>query len=121
MILKTIKSFRCAIRGFGKVMRYENNAKIHLIATLVVLIFGFYFRISFRDWCLLLIAVTLVWVSETLNTAIEKLVDLLSPDYNEKAGNIKDIAAGAVLIASIGALIIGIIVFDHYLFHNFAK
>src|ERR1700751_3133309 len=98
MILKTLKSFRYAFTGIMLVLKNENNAKIHLLATIAVLITGFYLRISFRDWCWLLSAIALVWITETINTAIEKLVDLVSPQQNEKAGVIKDISAGAVLI-----------------------
>ena len=114
MIPKTLRSFKYAVRGLSNVIRYENNAKIHLLATITVLIAGFYLRISLRDWCLLVFAVAMVWIAETFNTAIEKLVDLVSPDYNEKAGAVKDIAAGAVLLASIMAAIIGGIVFYQY-------
>lgn len=115
MIQKTAKSFRYAIRGVGKVIRYENNAKVHLLATITVIMAGFYLRVSFRDWCLLVVAVAMVWITETVNTAIEKLVDLVSPGYNEKAGQAKDIAAGAVLLASIFAVVIGVLVFWQYL------
>jgi len=115
MIPKTIKSFRYAIRGIGKVIRYENNSKVHLMATIAVVVAAFYLRISLRDWCLLLFAIAVVWVSEIINTAIEKLVDLVSPNYNEKAGTIKDISAGAVLIASISAFIVGLLVFIRYI------
>ncbi len=115
MILKSFKSFRYAIRGIGKVIRYENNAKVHLMATIAVIVAGFYLRISFRDWCLLLFSIAIVWISEIINTAIEKLVDLASPSFNEKAGTVKDISAGAVLVASIFAVIIGMLVFRQYL------
>ncbi len=111
MMQKSIKSFRYAIRGIDKVIRYENNAKVHLLATVVIIATGFYFKLSFRDWCLLLFAIALVWVTEIMNTAIEKMVDLISPEFNPKAGAIKDIAAGAVLIASVTAAIIGVIIF----------
>lgn len=115
MILKSFKSFRYAIRGIGKVIKYENNAKVHLMATIAVLVAGFYLRISVRDWCLLVFAIAIVWITEVINTAIEKLVDLVSPGQNEKAGTIKDISAGAVLIASICALIVGVLIFLNYL------
>ncbi|HVD98034.1 MAG TPA: diacylglycerol kinase family protein [Cytophagaceae bacterium] len=115
MIAKTLKSFKYAIRGVGKVIRYENNAKVHLLATITVIVTGFFLRISFREWCLLVFAIALVWITETINTAIEKLVDLVSPEYNEKAGAIKDIAAAAVLMASVAAVVIGGIVFYNYI------
>ena len=115
MIPKTLKSFKYAVRGLSNVIRYENNAKVHLLATITVLIAGFYLRVSFRDWCLLVIAIAIVWITETVNTAIEKLVDLVAPQYNEKAGVVKDIAAGAVLVASIAALLIGLFIVCHYI------
>jgi len=115
MIQKSIKSFRYAIRGIDKVIRYENNAKIHLLATVAIIATGFYFKISFRDWCILLFAIALVWITEIINTAIEKLVDLVSPTFNPKAGTVKDIAAGAVLVASIIAVLIGILVLLNYI------
>ncbi len=115
MLLKSLKSFRYAIRGVGKVIRYENNAKVHFMATIAVLVAGFYLKISLRDWCILIIGIALVWITEIINTAIEKLVDLVSPLQNEKAGTIKDIAAGGVLVASIGAVVMGILVFIQYL------
>lgn len=115
MILKSLKSFRYAIRGVGKVIRYENNAKVHLLATISVIAAGFFLRISLRDWCLLLFAIALVWITEIINTAIEKIVNLVSPNRNQAAGDIKDISAGAVLVASSFAAIIGILVFWQYL------
>jgi diacylglycerol kinase len=118
MILKTLKSFRYAFNGIRLVLKNENNAKVHLLATIAVLITGFYLRLSFRDWCWLLIAIALVWITETLNTTIEKLVDLIAPEKNEKAGAIKDMAAAAVLMASFFALTIGILIFYNAIFSS---
>ena len=75
MHIKSLKNFRYAIRGIGKVIRYENNVKVYLMATVAVLVAGFYLRISFRDWCLLLFSIVIVWVTEIINTAIEKIVN----------------------------------------------
>ena len=72
---------------------------------------GIYFKISISDWCWLALSISIVWITESINTAIEKLVDLVSPEYNVLAGAIKDIAAGAVLIASIFAIAIGVLIF----------
>ena len=111
MLLTILKSFPFAIRGIGLVVKGERNAKVHLLATCVILIAGIFFEISISDWYWLAMAVSIVWITESINTAIEKLVDLVSPEYHIIAGNIKDIAAGAVLIASIFALVIGILIF----------
>ena len=72
-------------------------------------------KISAIDWILICIAIGLVIVSEMLNTAIEKVVDMVSPDYNEKAKFIKDVSAGAVLVAVIVSIIIGCVVFIKYI------
>jgi diacylglycerol kinase len=115
MIQKTMKSFRYATRGIGKVIKTENNAKVHLIATVAVVFLGFFMRISLRDWCWLIVSMAFVWVTEIINTCIEKIVDIVSPEYSSKAGAIKDMAAGAVLIAAIAALLIGCLVFYPYI------
>lgn len=77
----------------------------------IVIAAGFYFEISLMEWGLITFAVGIVLVSELMNTAVEYLVDLIEPEINEKAGLIKDIAAGAVLLAAGTALVIGLIVF----------
>ncbi|HXA02196.1 MAG TPA: diacylglycerol kinase family protein [Cytophagaceae bacterium] len=111
MIIKTLQSFRYAIRGIWLVFRNENNAKIHLLATLVVLCAGFYFNLTRKEWLGLFLAIALVWICEAFNTAIEKLVNLAHPGYSRQAGEIKDIAAGAVLIAAIFSIITALIIF----------
>jgi diacylglycerol kinase (ATP) len=111
MIIKSIKSFRFAFRGVKSVFISENNAKIHLAATFLVLGAGFYFCLDTIEWLWIALSVSLVWITESINTAIEKLVNLVSPQYNKAAGDIKDVAAGAVLIAAIFALITGLCIF----------
>ena len=80
------------------------------IAAIAVFL-GFYLSISRTEWLVIIFAMVLVFMAEALNTAIELLVDITSPEQNEKAEKIKDLAAGSVLLASIGALIAGIIIF----------
>jgi diacylglycerol kinase len=111
MIIKAIKSFRFAFRGIKWVFISENNAKIHLAATILVLAAGFYFRLNLEEGIWISLSVALVWITESINTAIEKLVNIVSPQYNKAAGEIKDIAAGAVLLAAIFALITGLCIF----------
>ena len=104
-------SFRYAAKGIGRFFREEANARIHLAATAAVIIGIFYFHITGAELFALLIVTGMVWAAEIMNTAIENLVDLVSPGFNPKAGLIKDLAAGAVLVTSITALITGLIIF----------
>ncbi len=108
---KQFKSFIYAFQGLLYFFRTQHNAWIHLFAALLVIFFGFYFDLSNTEWCLIIVAIGFVFTAEILNASVEALVDLISPKYNKQAGRIKDLAAGAVLIAAITAAVIGIIVF----------
>jgi diacylglycerol kinase len=108
---KSVRSFRFAFLGIWQFFRNENNAKVHLLATVVVLLAGYYFRLSPNEWLWIVAAIALVWITEAVNTAIEKLVDLVSPHFDPRAGAIKDLAAGAVLLAALAAVIIGLLIF----------
>lgn len=92
-------------------LRFEHNARVHLFATIVVIALGFWLSISLFDWIALAIVIGLVFISELLNTALEELCNLVEPNHNPKIAIIKDFAAAAVLIASILAVIIGVLVF----------
>ena len=109
------KSFVYAFQGIKHVLRTQHNAWLHGIATTVVLLMGFGFRITATEWCCLMICLTVVWTAEALNTALELLTDLVSPEFHPLAGQSKDVAAGAVLIAALGAGLVGTIVFVPYL------
>jgi len=104
-------SFGFAFRGIVALLRSQANARIHLAATIAVVAAGFFFGITRMEWCAIVAAIGLVWSAEGLNTAIECVVDLVSPDQHPLAGRAKDIAAGAVLIAAVIAAIIGALVF----------
>ncbi len=110
-IRKCLNSFRFAYNGIKHCARSENNFRVHLLATVAVLLAGFYSKLSEIEWCMIVLAIGLVLVTEMVNSAIEKLVDLVSSEQNSKAGLVKDMAAGAVLVAAIAACIIGGIVF----------
>jgi len=110
-----LTSFVHAGRGLKFVLQNEHNAWIHAFLTVVVIFLAIVLRISAREWCLLILAMSLVWITETLNTAIEHLTDLVSPDHHPLAGKVKDIAAGAVLLAAIAALLIGATIFIPHL------
>lgn len=108
---KRIESFKHAIRGIRMVFSSEKNMQIHLIFVILVVFFGLLFCISPVEWMMCLLAFGLVMGAEMLNTAVETIVDLVSPEYHELAGKAKDIAAGAVLLSSIFAAIVGLIIF----------
>ena len=100
-----------ACRGLARMIGSEPNARIHFAATVVVVIAGLAFGLGRLEWALIAVAVTGVWVAEALNTAIEAWVDLVSPEVHPLAGKAKDIAAGGVLAAAIGSLVIAALVF----------
>jgi diacylglycerol kinase len=110
-ILKAVRSFRYAGVGIYSLFRYENNARIHLLACLAVIIAGFFFQISSREWIAVIIQIALVWSAEAFNTAIEKLADLVSPDYHPVIKVVKDTAAAGVLMLAISAVLVGGIIF----------
>lgn len=106
-----LRSFTYAFSGLKILLKTQHNAWIHLVVTGVVLAVGALLRISALEWCVLTLAMASVWITETLNTAIEFLTDLVSPEFHPIAGQVKDLAAAAVLISAMGAAIVGVIVF----------
>ena len=108
------KSFGYAFKGI-KVALSQRNLKIHVCCAAIVIALGFFFQITTIEWCIISLCVGLVIALEMINTAIEYVVDLVSPQFSEKAGKIKDIAAGAVLVGSISALLCGILIFRKYI------
>lgn len=109
------KSVSYALSGLGFVIRNEHNARIHIAAAIVIITLGTFYQIKATDWVILVLAIVSVWFAETINTAFEYLCDVVSPQKNESVRRAKDIAAGAVLIAAIGAVIIGSIVMFPYI------
>lgn len=108
---KLLNSFKYAFKGFGYATKTQLNFRIHLCATAVALLLGWYLHVSSAEWLWIALTVALVLTAELLNTAIEILTDLVSPDWNEKAGRIKDVAAAAVTITAVFALAVGCIIF----------
>ena len=106
-----LRSFIYAFNGLKYIIRSQHNFRIHLAIGFIVIISGLCANINSTEWCILILTIGLVISMEAINTAIEKLVDFISPDYQKQAGVIKDVAAGAVLIAAITSVIIGIILF----------
>lgn len=103
--------FYTAYEGVVATFRTERNFRIHVLATLVIVAAGWFFDVSEVDWILLILAIALVLGTELMNTAVEATVNLFSPDLHPLAKKAKDAAAGAVLISSLAAAVIGLIVF----------
>jgi diacylglycerol kinase (ATP) len=108
---RLVRSFGFAFKGLGYAAKTQPNFRFHLVAGTIAVILGVFLRISNTEWLWLMACITIVLIAELLNTSLETLTDLVSPTYNEKAGHVKDVAAGAVVIAALFALITGIIIF----------
>ncbi|WP_025719782.1 diacylglycerol kinase family protein [Paenibacillus sp. 1-18] len=104
-------TFRYAAEGVIYALRTQINMRIHVVVALLVIVAGLCLRISRLDWLFVCVAMALVIVAELINTAVEAAVDLISPDIHPLAKTAKDTAAGAVLLAAVFAVIIGIFVF----------
>lgn len=104
------QAFKCAANGI-RVASHERNFRIELVVLTLCVILGLYFAISPVEWALCVVCFGLVLGGEAVNTAIEAVVDLVSPEYNELAGIAKDCAAGATYLFSIASLLVGVIVF----------
>jgi diacylglycerol kinase (ATP) len=114
-----LESLNCAIEGILWAAKSERHVRYHLVAALAVLFLALFFHVSALEFFLLVLAAVLVLFAELINTAIETVVDLVSPDYNELAKLAKDVAAGAVLITSIGAMVLGYLVLSGHIFPLF--
>ena len=106
---------RCAFNGLGFVFHSQDSARIQAIAALAVVVLGVALRVSAPEWCALVLAMALVLTAEALNTSIESTIDLVSPEFHVLAGRAKDVAAGAVLIAALGSIAVGLLVFVPHL------
>ncbi len=104
------RSFRYAFAGWWFVIRTQRNAWIHAVTSVVVVILAFWLRLSARDWAVIVLAIGMVWTSEFLNTALEAVVDLASPQQHHLARVGKDVGAAAVLIAALSSALIGILI-----------
>jgi len=109
------EKFSLALAGISYAWSTQSNFRLHLLAALVTLLAAFLFRLSAREFLFLLFAIFLVFIAEMLNTAIELAVDLFGPGHHRLAKAAKDVAAGAVLLAAINSVIIGVLVFYPYL------
>ena len=104
-------SFIYALRGIYQALRYEANMRVHTVAAVLAIVCGIFLRIMPYEWLILLLTITLVLFAELMNTALEANVDLVTKKRRSEARIAKDVAAGAVLISSINAVIVGLVIF----------
>jgi diacylglycerol kinase len=109
-IYSRIQSFGHAFRGWGYVLKTQHNAWIHSIVATLVIIVGLWLGLPPRDWAVLVLAITMVFTAEFINTSIEAVVDLASPVHHPLAKVGKDVGAGAVLISALAAILIGLLI-----------
>lgn len=114
-IRRLFKSFKYAFRGLFKVFHEEQNLKIQSLAGLVIILLGLYFKISRLEWIILILVIGIVILMEIVNSSIERITDVLKPRINGYVKEIKDIMAAAVMLASMIAIIVGIIIFAPYI------
>jgi diacylglycerol kinase len=117
-VSQRFKSFSYAWSGIKSVLKNEHNTWIHLFLTVVAMVLGIVFKLVTAEWATLVIVTAMVWMAELFNTCIEKIMDFSSTDFHPQIKLIKDMAAAAVLIASIAALIVGIIIFIPKIFNH---
>lgn len=103
--------FVYAAKGLAEAIRTQFTIRFHFVATIAALALSFYLDLHAIDWCLIILAIAIVWIAELLNTGLEYLTDFVSPEYNELAGKVKDIGAASALVAAVASASIGLIVF----------
>ena len=106
-----ISGFAYAAKGLVEAIKSQFSIRFHFVASILVVGLSFYYKLSGFEWCLILLSISIVWTTELLNTALEYLTDFVSPEYNYLAGKVKDIAAGAVLVAAFLSACVGLIIF----------
>ncbi|MFN2224467.1 MAG: diacylglycerol kinase family protein [Chloroflexota bacterium] len=109
-VKRRARSFGYAFAGIGYVLRTQHNAWIHAAINLGVVILALWLGASVLEWAILVLAMVAVWVAEFVNTALEAVVDLATDEPSRLAGLAKDVAAGAVLVAATGAVVVGLLV-----------
>lgn len=110
LIRSRLMSFAHAFSGWWSVLRNEHNARIHAVATVMVVIMGFWLHLGITEWAIIIITIGSVWSAECINTGIEATIDLVSPQQHPLAKIAKDAGAAGVLIAAIVSVIIGILI-----------
>ncbi len=110
-IAKCLRSFGPAFAGIAHLFRTQNNARVHLLATAVVVAAGFYFNITGGEWIAIVLCIALVLGMEGLNAGLESLADAVHPEQHPLVGRAKDLAAGAVLICALASVVVAAIIF----------
>ena len=110
-ILERLKAVKFATIGFWILITTENSIITQVIIAIIMTILGFLMHLSVTEWLFQTLAIGLILVAESLNTAIEKIADFVHPEYHKQIGHIKDISAGAAFFAAIFAIIIGLIIY----------
>jgi diacylglycerol kinase len=114
------RSFQYAFEGWWYVLRTQHNAWVHAVISVAVLGMGLWLGASRTDWAILILAMMAVWMAEFMNTALEALVDLASPEYHPLAKVAKDVAAAAVLVGALGAVLVGLLILGPPLWQKIA-
>ena len=109
-ILSRIAAFGHAFRGWWYVLNTQHNAWIHTAVAVIVLLLGLWLKLSARDWAVLVLTIAMVFTAEFINTAIEAVVDLASPVHHPLGKVGKDVGAGAVLVAALAAILVGLLI-----------
>jgi diacylglycerol kinase (ATP) len=109
-IVSRVHSFWHAFHGWQYVLRTQRNAWIHAVATLLVVLVALWLRLPLRDWAVLVLTIALVWTAEFINTALEAVVDLASPQHHPLAKVGKDVGAAAVLLSALAAVLVGLLI-----------
>jgi diacylglycerol kinase len=105
-----LASFRHAFAGWWYMLRTQRNAWIHAVISTLVFLAGLWLGLNRMEWAIILLTIALVWMAEFVNTALEAVVDLASPDLHPLAKIGKDVGAAAVLIGSIAAMVVGLLI-----------
>lgn len=113
-IKKRISAFNSAFNGLFNALKNETHLKIHFVTCIIVLIAGFYFKISINDWLWIILCCALVVSAELVNSAIENVCDLIDKNYNPKIKYIKDVSAASVLVLSLFSLIVAFLIFKKH-------
>ena len=116
-----IGSLNCAIEGIIWAVKTQGHMLFHLVTAMLVVVGALVLRLTLQEFALLALAITLVLFAELVNTAVEVTIDLVSPDFHPLAQRAKDVAAGAVLLASVGALVLGYLALSRFFFTDEVK
>ncbi len=108
--ISRIRSFGYAFKGWWHVIKTQQNAWIHAVFSVLVVLMAAWLGLPARDWAVLILTITVVWAAEFINTAIEAVLDLASPDIHPLAGVGKDVGAAAVLIAALASILVGLLI-----------